>query len=125
MSKPRGQSPSTYLTHRRWTEEEARQALAALDRSGLEVVAFAVREGLEPQRLARWRRRLAVAATAPAFEEVTSSVTKAVSGGDVVPTDRERFEIVLPSGYVVRVPESFEASALRRLLSVMEEVRAC
>jgi len=122
MPKPRAQSPSTYLTHRRWTEEEARQALDALDRSGLEIVAFAVREGLEPQRLARWRRRLAVAAAAPAFEEVTSSVTRAVPGGDV---DRERFEIVLPSGCVVRVPESFDASALRRLLSVMGEVGAC
>lgn len=125
MPKLRAQSPSTYLTHRRWTEEEARQALDALDRSGLETVAFAVREGLEPQRLARWRRRLAVTAAAPAFEEVTSSVTRAVVGGDAVPMARERFEIVLPSGYVVRVPGSFDASALRQLLSVMGEVGAC
>jgi transposase-like protein len=125
MPKLRAQSPSTYLTHRRWTEEEARQALAAFDRSGLGIVAFAIREGLEPQRLARWRRRLAVEGVAPAFEEVTSSVTRAVRGGEVVHVDRERFEIVLSSGCVVRVPESFDASALRRLLSVMAEVRAC
>ena len=38
---------------------------------------------------------------------------------------RERFEIVLPSGRVVRVPESFDASALRRLLVVVDEARAC
>jgi transposase-like protein len=114
MPKPRAQSPSTYLTHRRWTEEEARQALAAFDRSGLGIVAFAIREGLDPQRVARWRRRLAAAT----FEEVAPSVTSAVTGGGVaVQVERERFEIVLPSGCVVRVPESFEASALRRLLS--------
>jgi transposase-like protein len=125
MPKPRVQSPSTYLTHRRWTEEEARQALAAFDRSGLGIIAFAIREGLDPQRLARWRRRLAVA-TAPTFEEVAPSVTSAVTGGGVAAqVERERFEIVLPSGCVVRVPESFETSALRRLLSVVEEVRAC
>jgi hypothetical protein len=53
-------------------------------------------------------------------------VTGAVTGGGVaVAVERERFEIVLPSGCVVRVPESFDASALRRLLSVMAEVRAC
>jgi len=32
---------------------------------------------------------------------------------------RERFEVVLPSGRVVRVPESFDADALRRLLAVV------
>jgi transposase-like protein len=126
MPKPRAQSPSSYLTHRRWTEEEARQALDDLHRSGLGIVAFAIREGLTPQRLGRWRRRLEVGAAAPAFEEVASRVTGAVTGGGVaVAVERERFEIVLPSGCVVRVPESFDASALRRLLSVMAEVRAC
>jgi transposase-like protein len=128
MPKPRTQSPSGYLTHRRWTEEEARQALADFNRSGLGIVAFAIREGLTPQRLGRWRRRLeAVAPASPAFEEVVASrVTGAVTGGGVaVHVERERFEIVLPSGCVVRVPESFDAGALRRLLSVMAEVHAC
>jgi transposase-like protein len=125
MPKPRAHSPSSYLTHRRWTEEEARRALADMDRSGLGIVAFSIREGLTPQRLGRWRRRLEVEA-APAFEEVSLRVTGAVTGGGVaVQVERERFEIVLPSGHVVRVPESFDASALRRLLSVMVEVRAC
>lgn len=126
MPKPRGQNPSPYLTHRRWTEEEARQALAAFDQSGLGIVAFAIREGLDPQRLARWRRRLPVAAPAPTFEEVATTVTRATfGGGAAVHVERERFEIVLPSGCVVRVPESFDASALRRLLLVVEEVHAC
>jgi hypothetical protein len=127
MAKPGARSPSTYLTHHRWTEEEAREALAAFEQSGLGIVAFGIREGLEPQRLARWRRRLAMAtaAPAPAFEEVTSVTRAPDGGGAAVHVRRERFEIVLPSGCVVRVPESFEASALRRLLSVMEEVRAC
>src|SRR5690242_3965638 len=110
MPKPRAQSPRTYLAHHRWTEKEARQALDAFDRSGLGIVAFAIREGLDPQRLARWRRRLPVAAPAPTFEEVATTVTRATLGGGAgVRVERERFEIVLPSGCVVRVPETFDA----------------
>ena len=44
MQKPRSRS-STYLTCLRWTPEEAAQALAALEQSGLELTAFALREG--------------------------------------------------------------------------------
>jgi hypothetical protein len=87
---------------------------------------FAAREGLDPQRLARWRRRLAVAAEVPTFEEVTASVTRVPLGGDAaVAVEGAWFEIVFPSGRVVRVPASFETNALRRLLSVVDEVQGC
>jgi transposase-like protein len=124
MPKRRAQSQSTYLASRRWTAEEAGQALAAFEQSGMAIGAFAAREGLDPQRLARWRRRLVEEGEAPTFEEVTAGVTGAPLGRDAdVPV--ERFEIVLPSGCVVRVPASFETNALRRLLSVVDEVRGC
>jgi transposase-like protein len=42
----------------RWTEQDARDALAALHRSGTSVRAFATEHGLDPQRLYSWRRRL-------------------------------------------------------------------
>ena len=35
------------------------------------------------------------------------------------------FEVVLPSGVVVRVPASFDAAALERLLEVLAQARAC
>jgi hypothetical protein len=122
MQKPRPRSSPAYLLHRRWTSDDAREALAAMARSGLEPTAFAIQEGLDPQRLTRWRRQLAAAP--PMFEEVVPVVTTldmaAASHGA-----GERFEIVLPSGRVVRVPTSFDASALRRLLDVVDEVGAC
>ena len=125
MQKPRARSSPTYLAHRRWTAEDARQALTAMDRSGLRPRAFAIQEGLDPQRLTRWRRQLAWPAS-PAFEEILPVVTSATVDRDaVLDVERERFEIVLPSGRVVRVPASFEASALRRLLDVVDEARPC
>ncbi len=125
MQKPRARRPLTYFTRRRWTEDEARQVLVAWEESGLELTAFAIGEGLDPQRLTRWRRRLA-ATSSPTFEEIVPHVITAPIESDATAgVARERFEIVLPSGRVVRVPESFDASALRRLLLVVEEVRGC
>lgn len=125
MQKPHAHSSSTSLSRRRWTAEDARQALAAMARSGLGLSAFAIREGLDPQRLTRWRRQLASLAP-PRFEEVIRVVTPVTGNGDAVTSvERERFEVVLPSGRVVRVPESFDAGALRRLLDVVDEVRSC
>ena len=42
----------------RWTEARARAMLEAWDRSGLTLSAFARQRGVEPQRLAWWRKRL-------------------------------------------------------------------
>ena len=128
MPKPRAPSGSTYLTRRRWTEEEAKQALAAWAQSGLSPGAFAVREGLSAQRLWRWLRKLGTPTvpTAPAFEEIVRH--DAASGHDVLSpsaSTREHFEVVLPSGRVVRVPASFDATALRHLLAIVDEVRPC
>jgi len=123
MPKPRARRSSTYLTRRRWTEEDARQALAAMNQSGLELTAFAIGEGLDPQRLTRWRHRLA-RTPAPAFEEILPGVTTPFDGS-VAGRAQERFEIVLSSGRIVRVHESFDAGALRRLLAVLEGAPAC
>jgi transposase-like protein len=43
---------------RKWTEEDAREALAALKASGESVNAFGRRVGIVPQRLLWWRSRL-------------------------------------------------------------------
>ena len=128
MPTPRTRRSPTYLTCPRWSEAEAQQALAAWDQSGLELTAFAIGEGLDPQRIHLWRRRLA-AEGAPTFEEIPPRAITATLNpaavAFVADVARERFEVVLSSGRVLRVPESFDPSALRRLLAVVEEPRTC
>lgn len=104
----------TYRTTRRWTEKEARAALAALAESKLSIRAFAAREGLDRQRLSVWRRKLAppkkraAAVSAPKFLELR-------------PTAAERVEVVLRSGVVLRVREAIEPTTLRRLVEALEQ----
>lgn len=108
--------PSSYSTMQRWTEDDARTVLAAQDASGLSVPAFAAREGLDPQRLYFWRRRLgnsAMTSEAPTFIEVRPAA------------GRELVEIALRSGHVIRVAESIDAGALRRLVDALEEDPTC
>jgi transposase-like protein len=112
---------SSPFDRRRWTEQDARVVLAALERSGKPVRAFAEEHGLDPQRLYVWRRRVA-GGDGTTFRELIvrpSSVTLARD------TDEAPFEIVLAAGVVVRVPPSFDAAALARLLEVLTQARAC
>ncbi len=111
---PRPRAP--YLTRRRWTPADARSALAALRASGLSPAAFAAREGIEAQRLYRWRRQLGARArparAAPAFVEIRAR-------------SAERVEVVLRSGRVLRVSEGVSPSALERLVAVLERESSC
>jgi transposase-like protein len=108
---------------RHWTFDEARRVLAAFAASGLTLTAFATREGLQPQRLYKWRRRLSEQAAPLKFAEVpvgrespTTLATTIAHAG---------FEVVLRSGRVVRFDARFDATALRRLLSVLEGEPVC
>lgn len=99
----------------RWTEEDARAVLGALGRSGKPVRVFAEEHGLDPQRLYLWRRRLGAVAEGDTttFRELIVRPPSRDAGGSA-------FEIVLGSGVVVRVPASFDATALARLLKVLQ-----
>ena len=49
---PMPDTARTFAVHcRRWTERDAREVLAALDRSGKSVSVFAAEHGLDPQRV--------------------------------------------------------------------------
>jgi hypothetical protein len=111
---PKPPSPISYKTRRRWSVVEARAALAAFASSGLSQDAFAAREGLNAQRLRVWGRRLGVAMTPalPSFVEVR-------------PRTAERVEIVLPSGVTLRVAESIDTAALRRLVEALDRTSPC
>lgn len=93
------------LARRRWSEEDARKAIAALEESRQPVSTFAARHGLDPQRLYLWRRRLRQ--EPPSFIEVK-------------PASERRVEIELRCGRVLRVPEHFDATSLRDMLDVLE-----
>jgi hypothetical protein len=105
----------------RWTERDAREVIAALDRSGQPVSAFAAEHGLDPQRVYLWRRRLG-GAERTTFQEVIVRPPGRRSGAE---TQGSAFEIVLVSGAVVRVPPSFDSVTLARLLEVLAQARAC
>lgn len=108
---------ASYSLCRRWTLADARAALAALGASGLSTSAFARREGIDVQRLYRWRRQLAEehrgpAVFAPAPELIEIRARRA-----------EPVEIELASGLLVRVSETIDPAALARLVSVLERPR--
>jgi transposase-like protein len=105
----------------RWTEQDAREVLAALQRSGKPVRAFASEHGLDPQRVYLWRRRLGVA-EGTTFQEL---IVRPAARDREANADGAPFEIALTSGDVVRVPSSFEAVALARLLDILIRARAC
>jgi transposase-like protein len=96
----------------RWTADDARHVIAALERSGQPVSTFAAEHDIDPQRLYVWRRRLGEAERTTFRElEIRRS-----------PPDFERaapFELTLPSGMTLRVPATFDSVSLARLLEVL------
>jgi transposase-like protein len=123
MGRTRRRGARSWRSSRHWTAEEARTALAEAERSGLRLSQFASEHGLNVHRLIRWKKQLSAPIAQPlaAFEEVPSGpLVKAPSIAV-----RERFEIELRNGRVVRVSESFDAEALRRLLCIVEEEPTC
>lgn len=108
--------PGSPFARPRWTEQDARVALAALEQSGMSVGVFAEEHGLDPQRLYAWRRRLG-RAEPTTFQEWVVRHPSALADSP--------FEVVLASGVVVRVPPGFDAGAFERLLAVLAQARAC
>ena len=125
MTKTRAGNAVPRSRRRRWTSKEAKKVLEAQVESGLTMSAFAAREGLSAQRLYRWRRQLGgSAASPPTFEEIVPSRAAPLLTG-AAQSAGSPLEIVLRSGLIVRVSESFNAEALLRLLGVVDGGRSC
>jgi transposase-like protein len=115
---PRKPSRAPYLLRRRWTLADARAALSALAASGLSVSTFAHREGLDEERLYRWRRRLA-AETKAEGRAAAPIATAALIELRPSPRPPEPIEVVLKSGVTLRVAETIDPSALARLVAAL------
>ncbi len=115
-----------YTHRRRWGVTEARAALDALAASGLSVSAFAEQEGLDEERLYRWRRRFARDRQAEG-RAVTPSATPAIVELRAATSPRgaetASVEMVLLSGVVLRVAETIDPDRLARLVAALE--RGC
>jgi len=106
-------------SRRRWTREQARAVLASYEASGLSLEKFAEREGLKPERIACWTRKLKTVARppiAPKFIELRPAGS--ARGAD-------RLELVLRSGHVLFVGESFNPASLRQILEILERDAGC
>jgi transposase-like protein len=130
MPKPAAAAPSS-PRRRRWKIAEARSILAALASSGLSLPEFAIRKGLEPQRLRRWRRQFAREVRRPAGRARPARTRPAAPTPPAViellpsPNLRpvEPVEIVLTSGVTLRVAETIDPAALARLVTALK--RGC
>ena len=109
---PRLPAPSPF-DRPRWSVDDAREVVAALERSGQSVSVFAAEHGLDPQRVYGWRRRIGARAERTTFRELT------------VPTESSSFEVMLASGLRVRVPHDFDSEALVRLFEALARADVC
>lgn len=115
METPDGFDAAAAASQARWTAALARQVLAAWSASGLSRQEFADKHGIQEQRLYNWKRRLGetTSATDVQFREVAVPAVSTDVG----------FELVLPNGLLLRIPRSFDATALARLLGILGYAR--
>ncbi len=95
---------------RRWSAVQGDWVIGELERSGLDVPKFAIRHGLDQQRVYFWRKRV----ESPPVEvglPMASSVTSHRSA---------EIEIELRCGHRIRVSERVDTGALRRIVSALE-----
>ena len=109
-------------TRRHLTPEEKAEILRAHERSGLSLLAFAGKHGLCYASLQRWRcqQRQGASVLVPPDTEadprfVPVKIEAEVWNGDYV--------LSWAGGRSLKIPRQFETDSLRRLLTVLEEVR--
>jgi transposase-like protein len=91
---------------RQWTEQDAREALAELARTGESVAEFARRRGVSGERVRYWRKRLADGA--PSFVAIP------------VGNDRHEPRIeITTTAVTLRVREDVELEHLAALIEVV------
>jgi hypothetical protein len=104
------------MGRQRHDERFWRERLEKWTASGLSARDFAAREGLRPERLFFWKRRLrssvAIAVAGVSFAKVSVQPASADVTG-------EPLDVVTRTGHVIRVRPRFDESTLLRLLSIL------
>jgi transposase-like protein len=94
-----------------WSKDEARRVLARAEREGKSITMVAREEGVSPQRLYWWKKRLRGEEPSPSsFVEVRITP----------PRQAQPFAVQTRNGRSVAVWPGFEAAELARLLAVVE-----
>ena len=116
------QSSQTQPTQRHRNPKEKAQILEAQRRSGLSLLAFAGKHGLCYSSLLRWRRRQDNRANVvtPAEPQADPRFVPVQLEGEA---PGEEYVLSWPCGRSLKIPRQFQRDSLRRLLSVLEEVR--
>ena len=100
-------------------EQQWRRWMGQWQHSCLSVRAFCARHDLAEPSFYAWRREI----------RQRDAATGTFVPVQVVPEDEpsltHAFEIVLPGGRTLRVPQAFDSAALRHLLAILEEVAPC
>jgi len=110
------------MTAERWREADARRALDAWGRSGLTIAQFARAQGVAPDRLYEWRRKLAATTgdlkTAIVPDQLPALMpvrVAAAASGD------QPISVLLRSGHVLRVPRGFDEGVFSRVVALLKE----
>ena len=112
----------------RRSRAEWRKEIARWRESGLTAGEYAAKTRVNARTLTYWKYILTKEARTFALDKSKAKTSKRRAGSPSFPlielrgsgrTD-ERFEVELASGHRVRVPASFDADALRRLLATLE-----
>ncbi len=116
-SEARRRVASPQWSRARWSPSEAQRVVEAWRRSGLALSVWCHRQGLEYERVRRWRSRLG--ARRRPRPKATFLPVRVVERGERS-LEMPAFELELPRGMRVRVAAQFDEASLARLLRVVE-----
>ena len=116
------QSSQSPIFRRHHTPEEKAEILRAYQRSGLSLLAFAGKYRLCYASLLRWRcrQRNQASAVVPSDTEGNLRFVRVKIEGEVMGGD---YVLSWVGGRSLKIPQQFELDSLRRLLTVLEEVK--
>lgn len=103
---------------KKWSESEARQVLARIERERISVAEMARRLGVTPQRIYWWRQRL----SEEAVEAQSGSGFVEVTVPRTVAENPSGFVLHARNGRIIELQPGFDGEELARLLSVVEAV---
>jgi hypothetical protein len=114
------------MAGRRASREEWRKRVERWKESGLTAKEFAAETGINASTIQFWRyklkRPMPMSGRRRAPGDTTGLLSSIVEVRPAAAAVETRFEVELVNGRRIRVPASYEASALRALLAVLEAV---